>query len=95
MKYFFITFLISTFVIVYVWQNIEVMKIKMTYNRLLVEEKKLENRKKRLLYELERSRNFRNVEKIAMDNGYRELRPSDVIYIESDLKKIENKKAQR
>jgi len=80
MKYFFVTFLISTFVIVYVWQNIEMMKIKMTYNRLLSVKSELVEEKNRLLYEFEKSRNFENMKKTADESGYRQIEPGDVYF---------------
>ena len=41
MKYFSVVFLICLFVIAYVWQNIEVMKIKMEYKKLVKVEQEL------------------------------------------------------
>jgi len=93
-KYFFVTFLISTFVIIYVWQNIEVMKIKMTYNRLLESEKVLADEQQKLRYEFEKRRNFENIKKVAGSRGFKQIEPEDVYFFKesSDDKGKSDKK---
>jgi hypothetical protein len=84
MKYFSIVLLISLFVVVYVWQNIEMMKIKMDYKKLLKSEKEAVQVNDRLRFEYERLRSFRYVEAGAAKNNLRNITPADLITIKID-----------
>ncbi len=77
MKYFLIAFVMVVFVILYVWQNIEVMKIKMEYNQSLEEEKELIKRNDRLRYEIERYKRMDLIEANAGRYGMRMITPGD------------------
>ncbi len=88
MKYFFITFSISLFVIFYVWQNIEMMKMKMVYHRLIGKEVILNEERAKLLYEFEKSRNFENMKRAAESADCKIIEPEDVYFFKgSDVKK--------
>jgi hypothetical protein len=68
-------------VIFHVWQNVEVMKIKLDYRKALSEETKLINKNDRIRYEIERYKRMELVEKYAAENGMRELTPYDFVTI--------------
>ena len=72
------------FVILYVWQNIEVTKIKITYMNVLKEERQLTNSNDRLRYEIEKMRRVDIIEKEAASLGMRELRVDDFVTIVTD-----------
>ena len=95
MKYFSIVLLISIFVVFYVWQNIEMMKMKMDYKKLIRTEKEITVVNDKLKYEYERLRSFRYIEANADKNNLKYISPADlvVIKIEEDSKdgKKENK----
>ena len=65
------------FVIGYVWQNIEVMRIKMGYKRLQAEERALLHKNDRLLYEIEKLKKTAVISNIAETRGYKHIEPSD------------------
>jgi len=83
MKYFFIVAMISLFVLFYVWQNIEVMKMKMEYRRLANIERSLSEENKRLLFDIERMRNFKKVESSLSGSGVKRITPEDVLVVKS------------
>lgn len=76
-KYLSIVFSIILFVILYVWQNIEVMKIKMDYRRTVRLENGLVRENDRLRYEMERYRRMDLVEAYAEKRGMKRMTPSD------------------
>jgi hypothetical protein len=80
-KYFITAFSVIVLVILYVWQNVEVMKIKIDYRKALKEERHLINMNDRLKYEIERYKRMDLVEKYAAENGMRELTPYDFVTI--------------
>ena len=81
MKYFSIVVLISLFVVVYVWQNIEMMKIKMDYKRFMKSEKEVIQVNDRLRFECERLKSFRYIEADAAKNNLRQVTPADLITV--------------
>lgn len=81
MRYFAIVFVMSFFVILYVWQNIEVMKTKMDYKRLIRTEQTLSGKNARLKYEVERLRNFDNFESNAARTGLVRITPASSVII--------------
>ncbi len=89
MKYFFIVFLMSVFVIAYVWQNIEVMKMKMDYNRLVVFERDLSEKNDRIISELERLRSFKYMDEQGLKPGFKKIDQASVFLI--NLKEPEGK----
>ena len=94
MKYFSIVLMISIFIISYVWQNVEMMKMRTDYKRLIKAEKELNTVNDKLKFELEKLRNFHNIEAYADRNNLKRLGPEDLIVIktdQSDIKKNENK----
>lgn len=83
-KYFITALLCILFVIIYVWQNVEVMKIKIDYRKALKEERQLINMNDRLRYEIERYRRMELIEKYAAENGMNALSPYDFVTINMD-----------
>ncbi|TAL35713.1 MAG: hypothetical protein EPN93_09660 [Spirochaetes bacterium] len=76
-RYIGIVVTIIVFVVLYVWQNIEVMKMKMEYRRGVRIEKQLVKENDRLHYEIERMRRLDRIEKYAQGAGLRYLGPQD------------------
>jgi len=66
------------FVIFHVWQNIEVMKVKMNYRKLVNMEKKILKENDRIVYEIEKFRTMKEMKKFALDNGYNKIEPGNV-----------------
>ena len=84
MKYFSIVLTISLFVVLYVWQNIEMMRMKMDYKKLIKTEKEITVVNDKLKYEYERLKNFRNMEANADKNNLKPLSPADLVVIKID-----------
>ncbi|MCL2155183.1 MAG: hypothetical protein FWH53_05915 [Leptospirales bacterium] len=94
MKHISVVLIISIFVISYVWQNVEMMKMKSDYKRLIKTEKELSAINDKLKFELEKLRNFNRVAAYADKNNLKKLGPEDIIGIKvdrSDIKKDEDK----
>ena len=94
MKYFSIVLMISIFIISYVWQNVEMMKMKLDYKKLIQTEKELTIINDKLKFELERFKNFQRIGAYADKNNLKRLGPEDIILIkvdQSDIKKDEDK----
>ena len=81
MKYFSIALMISIFVVFYVWQNIEMMRMKMDYKKLIRTEKEITDVNDKLKYELERLRTFDHIEANAGKSGLRHISPEDLVVI--------------
>ena len=88
MKHFGIVFVMSLFVILYVWQNIEIMKTKMDYKKMVKTEHALTERNAKLKFELEKLRNFSSMESNAGRIGLSRIKPSDVIVVKEDAGKV-------
>lgn len=88
MKHFGMVFVMSLFVILYVWQNIEIMKTKMDYKKMIRTEHALAEKNAKLKFELERLRNFSSMESNAGKIGLSRIKPSDVIVIREDTGKV-------
>lgn len=86
-RYIGIVLAIIVFVILFVWQNIEVMKIKMEYRKGLRMEQQMERRNDRLRYEIERLRKMDLIERYAETRGMRQAGPEDIEVIEAVKKK--------
>ncbi len=71
----FVAFLMMIFVVLYVWQNISMMKIRMECRDLVKKERELFKEHDRLLYEIERLRNIDVVEEIALRRGMERITP--------------------
>jgi len=84
MKYFSIVLMISIFVVFYVWQNIEMMKMKMDYKKLIRTEKEITVVNDKLKYEYERLRSFRYIEANADKNNLKYISPADLVVIKID-----------
>ncbi len=75
------------FIILYVWQNIEVMKIKLEYRKSIKEETRLLKDNDRLRYEIERHRRTDAVEKLARERGMKEIGPRDFDVMDMNKRK--------
>ena len=87
MRYFAVVFMMSVFVIIYVWQNIEVMKMKMEYQKMVNVERELEEKNAKLMFEYEKLRSFKVIEANSGRSGLRKMGPSDIVVIKIDEKK--------
>lgn len=81
MKYFSIAFLLTVFVILYVWQNVEVMKIRMDFRRLNKTSLELTMENDRIRYNIERYRHLDIIEKRAERQGREKMKPTDVVVL--------------
>ena len=79
-------FFIALFVIVYVWQNIEVVKTKMEYEQNLRIKDKLIKQNDKLLYEIEKERTYVKVKSYAERDGIKKITPNDI-----EVLKVEKK----
>ncbi len=87
MKYFSIAFLLTMFVILYVWQNVEVMKIRMDFRRLNRTTQELTTENDRIRYDIERYRRLELIAKRAEDQGRKIMKPGDVVVLVAKEKK--------
>ncbi len=71
----FVAFLMMLFVILYVWQNISMMKIRMECRDRIKKERELFKEHDRLLYEIEKLRKIDMVEEIAIQRGMERVSP--------------------
>ena len=78
MKYFSIAFLLTVFVILYVWQNVEVMKMRMDFRGINRKSQELVMENDRIRYQIERYRRIDIIEKRAAGRGLQKMKPSDV-----------------
>jgi hypothetical protein len=73
--------MMSLFIITYVWQNIEIMKMKMEYRKFISAEREISERNDRIRYNLEGLRNFSQMKNFAEKNGLKQIAPDDVVII--------------
>lgn len=67
----------SLLVILYVWQNIEIVQIEMQYRSLSEKQGRLVKENDRLLYEIERYRRMDVIDDFARNSGMRRMLPGD------------------
>ena len=65
------------FVVIYVWQNIDMMRMKIDYEKALRTEKQLIKDNDRLRYEIEKFKSMDVIIKYAEENGMKRLTPMD------------------
>jgi hypothetical protein len=87
MRYYIFAVIAAVFVVMYVWQNIEVMRIKMSYDATLAKEMKLRYRNDRLRYEIEKYRRMDVIAAYARTAALRPVTPGDFEVMEA--KKID------
>ena len=92
MKYFSIVLMISIFVVFYVWQNIEMMKMKMDYKKLIRTEQEITVVNDKLKFEYERLRSFRYIEANADKSNLKYISPADLVVIKLDQDSSSGKK---
>ncbi len=76
-------FFMSILVFLYVWQNIEVIRIEMDYRKLAKIEKRLLKENDLLKSRIESYRKIDVVEKKAAGSGYRKIRPGDLEIVDT------------
>jgi hypothetical protein len=87
MKYLTIVLLLSVFLIGFVWQNIEVVKIKLEYKKMQEECSNIYKRNDLLKINLERLRTISKIEKaISGDDRYKKITPADIDSLKADSK---------
>ncbi|MCP4129385.1 MAG: hypothetical protein GY754_00075 [bacterium] len=69
--------MLSVFLVLYVWQNVEVMRLESNYRKELSAKKDLIKENDFLLYKIEQYKRMENVERYARENGLREITPED------------------
>jgi cell division protein FtsL len=74
------------FVILYVWQNINVMKVKMNYRSALEHEEAAKKKNDRLRYEIEKLKQMGYVADQARQQNMTVLRPENIDVIETGKK---------
>ena len=77
-QYVLMAFIMMVFIVLYVWQNISVMKIKMELRADTAGEMELVKINDRLLYEIERFRRLDLVEHYALRTGLKQLGPHNI-----------------
>ncbi len=82
MKYILIIILLSGFVIMYIWQNIEVMKIKMHHRKQVAVESTLQKEIDIVTYKIERLKNIHALTAHAKNNNLKKIRPQDIITLD-------------
>jgi len=82
-KYSLVAFCMICFVVLYVWQNIEVMKLKLSMQRSLSYKEELLKEQSRLRYEIERKRRYEDIEVWAVSHGMSWMRSGDFIVLET------------
>ncbi len=75
------------FVVLYIWQNVEVMKMKMDYGREAEVEAGLIRQNDRLRYEIETLRRMNVIEEYARSRGMHALTPGDIDVVDLRGKK--------
>ncbi len=82
-KYLAIIFFLSAYFILYVWQNTEVMKLKMDLEKKAGVLKSLVYENDRLRYRIAQYKSNERVEEYAKKNGYRRIRQDDydILYV--------------
>ena len=87
MKYLTIVLLLSVFLIGFVWQNIEVVKIKLEYKKMQEECSNIYKRNDLLKINLERLRTITRIERaVSSDDRYKKITPADIDSIRVDPK---------
>ena len=71
--------MLSGFVIGYIWQNIEVMKIKMHQRKQMVVENDLQKEIDLILYHIERYKNIGTLTEYAKKHNFKKIKPGDII----------------
>ena len=77
MTYFVVVMGMLVFVMLYIWQSTEVMKIKFDYKKLLRSQESLVKVNDRYLYGIERFRNMNLLTKEAQSRGMTPITPND------------------
>ncbi|MGL4368097.1 MAG: hypothetical protein ACRCUT_00260 [Spirochaetota bacterium] len=80
--YFVLVLGVFVFVMLYVWQNVEVTKLKIEYRKLLKKQEALVRENDLLLYDIERYRQFDYLERSAAALGMRPVTPGDFEAVE-------------
>lgn len=76
-SYFLMVIGVFVFVMLYVWQNVEVTKLKLEYRRLLRTQETLVKENDRILFNIERYKDPDYLEKSAVSLGMKPVTPRD------------------
>jgi len=89
MKYFTIVLLLSAFLVAFVWQNIEVVKIKRESDKMQKECSDIYKQNDFLKIQLERLRSISNIEKtVSGDERYKRITPNDIDFLRIDKNEL-------
>lgn len=82
LKYSLLIVVMFAFVLLYVWQNIEVMKINIECRKLVAQQKKIIHDNDRIVFEIEKYKRGDYIEFFAEHNNYQRITPNDFGVIE-------------
>mgnify|MGYP001551435036 CR=1 FL=1 len=71
--------MLSGFVIGYIWQNIEVMKIKMHQRKQVAVENSLQKEIDLIIYQIEKYKNIHSLMEYAKKHNFKKIKAKDVI----------------
>jgi hypothetical protein len=77
LSYFVMVLGVLVFVMLYVWQNIEVTKLKLEYKKLLKSQEELVRENGRVLFNIERYRQMEYLDRSASALGMKPVTPRD------------------
>jgi exosome complex RNA-binding protein Rrp4 len=80
-KYFGTAFAIVVFVIFTVWQNIEVMKIRLDVSRLEKDEREILKKNDSILYRIEKMKRIDKISSEAGERNIKKITPGDLIVL--------------
>ncbi|MBN1499202.1 MAG: hypothetical protein JW982_03550 [Spirochaetes bacterium] len=83
-KYSLFVMIMIILVVVYVWQNVEVLKMKIAYADAVEKQKRIIVSNDYLVYEIEKLKRIDLVEAIAVENGLTEVQYDDVVVIRKE-----------
>lgn len=87
LKYTTIVVVMIIMVIFYVWQNVEVLKMKLAYQDSKLKQKRIIVENDRLIYEIEKLKRIDKIEILAQENDLKEIDYEDVFVIQKDADK--------
>ncbi len=85
-RYTTVVLVVIVFVILYVWQNIEVMRMKMSYRDSRSQEIELIKKNDRLRYEISKLNRLEAIRQYARSNGLRPVNENDITILKLDDK---------
>ena len=83
LQYTTIVIIVICFIVAFIYQNIEYMRLKMQYNGILTQYHEIIEEHDRYAYQLYRALSMENLEAFAKDNGMMPLTRENLIVIEN------------